>query len=289
MIKKDIAFTTFPYGQSGITHTSAMFRLQEASVVGPFSRIYFKTEPHYRNKSNSVGMMTFNCIHTAQNMAPETVLVKCMDVHPTLRATISLDTQQASHHMADMKQFLNQQISAAYSGNTLNKITGLADNRYVLDAAIDKSPPPVSQDNWTKKTESTGVQTHLKITFSRTEDADHLMKGCRAFFKKIKRGSQDIQIKFPPPAYPMWVRLHEDISDSVLYKRYRDVFHDWEVCDDFCTENGWYYSSHFYVPDSSIQFTAKTCNNGVWSKVLYVNFSDLSVCHTDCNFYVKGT
>jgi len=111
------------------------------------------------------------------------------------------------------------------------------------------------------------------------------MKGCRAFPKKIKRGSQDIQIKFPPLEYPMWVRIHEETSDKSLYKGYRDVFHDWEVCDDFCTQNKGHYSSFFRVPHAAIQFTSKTCSNGVWSRVLYVNFSDLSVCDTDCSFY----
>jgi len=100
-----------------------MFRLQETSVVGIGNRMYFKTEPHYRNKSNSVGILTFNCLHETPDMAPEVVFVKCMDVHPTLRVTIGMDAQQAAHHFSDMKQFLNQQISAVYSVQQSSRIT----------------------------------------------------------------------------------------------------------------------------------------------------------------------
>lgn len=258
------------------TAMAALYRLREVSEVGLGNRMFYQTEPHYANKGNRVGMLSLNCVcEYTDGRAREHVVVKCIDVHPVLQCTTKIPASRLSTQMGDMKKSINSFIASQFAASHANGATPLNDSRYILDAALDYSPVAVAENRfWNEPATSSSAAdtTRICITFNRVEDADAVMRGCRAFLKKHSNGVGDPAVKFPPPEYPMWVRLHEAPPDQVLYKKYRDSFAGWEVCDVFCTQQGWHYSSHLAIDADRILHSAKMCTDGVWRKVVYVEF-----------------
>jgi hypothetical protein len=245
------------------------YRLREVSDVGIGNHLFFATEQHYKNKSNKNGIMTFNCQRTSEDgKTSEDILVKCTDIHPVLALVINQSYAWVIGTNNSMKAFLNKHIAASFAWDSSSTISGLQDNRYVLSACVclasDKS------DN---------TSTKVEIIFNRTEDAQMIMFACRAFFKQFERAFAPVVLKFPPPEFPMWVRLHYNLPDSTLFKKYRDSFSNWEVVDYFYTKKEWHYASRFTLPEEHVQFSAKLCVDGKWTKVLYAEYANLIVIH----------
>jgi len=207
--------------------------------------------------------MTFNCQRTlGDGHTIENILVKCTDIHPVLRMVINKTSLIGTNN--SIKTYLNTHIAASFASHRESKIPSLADSRYVIGVVMKTLP--VSQDS---------SSITIDVIFNRTEDAQMLMLACRVFFKEFERAS----VSFPPPEIPMWVRLQYDLPENRIYKKYRDSYENWEVVDNFFTKKEWHYGSHFTLPEAHVQYSSKACVNGIWTKVLYVEYSNLIVGH----------
>jgi len=253
---------------------AALYWLREVSEVGIGNTMFYQTEPHYANKANRVGMLSLNCVCTYNDgRASEYIVVKCIDVHPVLKCTTKIPASRLS--MSEMKKSINSFVTSQFAASRANGVAPLNDSRYILDVTLNNSPVAVAENKyWNEPAISSSIvdTTNISLVFNRVEDADAVMRGCRAFLKKCSNGVGDPAVKFPPPEYPMWVRLHEATPDNVLYKKYRDSYEGWEVCDIFCTQQGWHYSSHLCIDANKILHSAKMCADGAWCKVVYVDF-----------------
>ena len=272
---------------------AAVYSLRTVSEVGIGNTMFYQTEPHYANKASGVGTLSLNCVCEYDNgNGLEHVIVKCIDVHPVLKCTTAIPASRVSPQMGEMKKFINNFIASQGLTRRGDGIAPLNDSRYIIDIALDRSPVAVAE-SWYKNerasSSSAEAATRIAITFRRVEDSDAVMRGCRAFLKKSTNGSVDPAVKFPPCEYPMWVRLHEATPDDVLYKKYRDSFMNWEVCDIFCTEHVWHYGSHLQIDDDKILHSAKACVDGVWCKVIYVEFKACRHCHAGYKVYRRPT
>lgn len=210
-----------------------------------------------------------NCQRTSEDESTtEDVLVKCTDIHPVLVLVISPVYVGVIGSNNIMETFLNAQIAATFASHGTSIIHSLGDTRYVISACVSLA-----------SSQTANTCTKVEVTFNRTEDVQMLMFACRAFFKQFERASAPVGLKFPPPEFPRWVRLHYDLPDSTPFKRYRDSYSNWEVFDNFYTKNEWHYSSHFTLPEEHIQFSAKSCVDGKWTRVLYAEYANLMVTH----------
>jgi len=229
--------------------------------------MWFATEQHYKNKSNKIGMLTLNCVRTSAEDINENILVKCIDVHPVLLLSVNRKIDRIHCYIDKMKSFLNNEVASSFArfqNDTI--ITMLQDSRYVISVAL-------------KDFQVESLSTDIEIVFSRTEDIKKVMKACRDFFKTNENGASDVVVKFSPPEYPMWVQIHHEISSNVLYKKYRDDFHNWEVCNEFCKREHWQYTSQFSLDDEAILHLSKSNTGDVWSRVIYTEYSKLKIIH----------
>jgi len=234
----------------------SIYQLREVCDVGIGNNMFFATEQHYKNKSNKNGIMTFNCQRTLENgHTTENILVKCTDIHPVLRMIVNKTPLMGTS--SSIKMYLNTNIAASFANHGESTIPSLTDSRYVIGVVL-------SQES---------SSTRVDVTFNRTEDVQMLMLACRVFFKQVERAS----VSFPPPEIPMWVRLHYELPDNIIFKRYRDSYGNWEVVDDCYTKKGWHYGACFTIPEPHVQFLSKACVDGIWTKVLYVEYSNLVV------------
>jgi len=226
----------------------------------------FATEHHYKNKSNKNGIMTFNCQRTLENgHTTENVLVKCTDIHPVLRMVV--DKASLINTNSVIKKYLNTNIAESFDSSKVSTISSLTDSRYVIGVIVSQY----------------SSSTTVEVIFNRTEDVKMLMMACRVFFKQMEHTS----VSFPPPEIPMWVRLHYELPDNIIFKKYRDSYGNWEVVDDFQAKKGWHYGSHFTLPEEHVQFSSKACVDGIWTKILYVEYSNLIVGHFGKRSYAK--
>jgi len=102
-----------------------------------------------------------------------------------------------------METFLDAHIAASFASHGSSTIPSLGDNRYVIGACV------CLVSGLTDNT-----STKVEVTFNRTEDAQMLMFACHAFLKQFERAFAPIGLKFPPPEFPMWVRLHYDLPQT---------------------------------------------------------------------------
>jgi len=174
--------------------------------------MFFATEQHYKNKSNKNGTMTFNCQRTSEDgHTIENVLVQCTDIHPVLRMVV--DKALLMSTGSSIKTYLNTHIATSFDSHRAFTISSLTDSRYVIGVVLSQVSPSTTVD----------------VIFNRTEDAQMLMIACRVFFKQMERAS----VSFPLPEIPMWVRLHYELPDNIIFKKYRDSYGNWEVVDNF--------------------------------------------------------
>ena len=243
------------------------YRLREVCDVGIGKHMWFCTEQHYKNKSNKIGILTLNCVRRSDACTEENVLVKCIDIHPVILLSVNRKYNKIQSYIDKMKSFLNKEIASSFAKFSNDKcITMLQDSRYVISVSSNEG-------------QVQGLSTDIEIVFNRTEDIKMLMKSCRDFFKENENDAADIIVKFSPPEYPMWVRLHHDISDNILYKKYRDDFNNWEVCNEFCKREKWHHSSRFSVGGQAILHLSKIKTGDVWLPVIYTEYSKLDVVH----------
>jgi len=244
----------------------SVYQLREVCDVGIGNDMFFATEQHYKNKSNKNGVMTFNCQRTLEDgHTIENVLVKCTDIHPVLRMVVEKKSLIATN--SSIKKYLNTHIAASFDSHKASTISSLTDSRYVIGVLL-------SQDS---------SLTNVDVIFNRTEDVQMLMMACRVFFKQSEHAS----VSFRPPEIPMWVRLHYELPDNIIYKKYRDSYSNWEVVDTFQTKKGWHYGSHFQLPEEHVQFSSKACVDGTWTKVLYAEYTNLIVGHLGKKSYSR--
>jgi hypothetical protein len=244
----------------------AVYVLREVCDVGIGNNMFFATEQHYKNKSNKNGIMTLNCQRTSEDgHTIENVLVKCTDIHPVLHMVV--DKALLMHTASSIKKYLNTHIAASFDSHKASTISSLTDSRYVIGVVLSQ----------------VSLSTSVDVIFNRTEDAQMLIIACRVFFKQMERAT----VSFPPPEIPMWVRLHYELQDNTIFKKYRDTYGNWEVVDNFQAKKGWHYGSHFTLPDAHVQFSSKACVDGIWTKILYVEYSNLVVGHFGKRSYAK--